>query len=76
MRSTIGLENMESDALRHCADYPAVGWKAHAWALQTCTRIVVLLARRNYDPKTKKPPKSHTPAALETATSIQETVQS
>ncbi|MBI1324405.1 hypothetical protein GC170_14640 [bacterium] len=68
MRSMIGIENMESDALyewlgayrddiRHCADYPAIGWKSHAWALQTCTRIVAILARRNYDPRTKKPPK-------------------
>ena len=69
MRSNIGIENMDSQALyewlagyrddiRHCADYPAIGWKAHAWALQTCTRIVVILARRNYDPRTKKPPRA------------------
>ena len=69
MRSNIGLENMDSQALyewlagyrddiRHCADYPAIGWKAHAWALQTCTRIVVILERRNYDPRTKKPPRA------------------
>lgn len=69
MRSNIGIENMDSAALyewlgayrddiRHCADYPAIGWKAHAWALQTCTRIVVILARRNYDPRTKKPPRA------------------
>ena len=46
------------DDIRHCADYPAIGWKAHAWALQTCTRIVVILERRNYDPRTKKPPRA------------------
>jgi hypothetical protein len=68
MRSNIGIENLGSgalyewltayrDDLRNCSDYPAIGWKAHAWALQTCTRIVVILARRNYDPKTKKPPR-------------------
>ena len=69
MRSNEGLESIDSerlygwharyrDDIRHCADYPAIGWKAHAWALQTCTRIVVILARHSYDPRTKKPPRA------------------
>ena len=87
MRSNIGLENMAPQALyewlagyrddiRHCADYPAIGWKAHAWATQTCTRIVLILARKNYDPRTKKPPK---PARASTAverTNLTEAAQS
>ena len=69
MRSNEGLESIDSerlygwharyrDDIRHCADYPAIGWKAHAWALQTCTRIVLILARRSYEPRTKKPPRA------------------
>ena len=76
MRSNEGLESIDSerlygwlaryrDDIRHCADYPALGWKAHAWAVQTCSRIVVILARRNYDPRTKKPPRNA--ASLATA---------
>ena len=83
MRSHIGLENMGSEALcewlrayrddiRRCADYPAIGWKAHDWALKTCTRIVVILARRNYDPRTKKPPRA---CACNTAASSTQTYQ-
>lgn len=83
MRSNEGLESIDSerlygwlaryrDDIRHCADYPAIGWKAHAWALRTCSRIVVILARRNYDPRTKKPPRA---CACNTAASSTQTYQ-
>jgi hypothetical protein len=69
MRSNIGIENLESghlyqwlvayrDDIRRCGDYPSIGWKAHDWALKTCTRIAVILARRNFDPAKQEPPRA------------------
>ena len=77
MRSTIGLDQLEDDSLydwlciyredaKECSAEVGIGWKAREWALQTCTRIVLILARRNYDLRTKKPPRNA--ASLATAT--------
>lgn len=64
MRSNEGLDALDPDFLyrslaiyrddlKNMFDYPTFGWKAHAWATQTCTRIVLILARKSYDPRTK-----------------------
>lgn len=87
MRSNEGLEqfgddqlygwlNRYRDDIRNMADYPAIGWKAHAWATQTCARIVLILARKQYDPKTKKPPRAVACVAAVSSTPFQETHQS
>lgn len=84
MRSNIGLDQLEDDSLydwlciyredaKTCSAEVGIGWKAREWALQTCTKIVLILARRNYDPRTKKPPRNLVSVAA--VESNQESVQ-
>lgn len=87
MRSTIGLETLETESLydwlciyredaKTCSAEVGIGWKAREWALQTCTKIVLILARKNYDSRTKKPPRSLVNIAAATESTYQETHQS
>lgn len=87
MRSNIGLETLENESLydwrcifredaKTCSAEVGIGYKARAWAMQTCTKIVLILARKNYDPKTKKPPRSLVNVAAAQESTFQETHQS
>jgi hypothetical protein len=62
------------DDIAHCGDYPTISPRAREWAEKTCTEIVMLLARKNYDPRTKKPPKFQATAALEVSGQALESV--
>jgi hypothetical protein len=87
MRSNIGLDALEPENLYEwlviyredvadCGVEAGFGWKAKAWALQTCTKIVLILASKNYDPRTKKPPRAVESVAAVSSTPFQEIQQS